>query len=50
MPLDQLPVGTKGRLVRILDADAALLAYLDGLGIALGDEVEVLAVEPFGGP
>ncbi len=49
MPLDQLPVGTKGRLVRILDADAALLAYLDGLGIALGDEVEVLAVEPFGG-
>lgn len=48
--LDRLPPGVKGRLVRVLDADAALLAYLDGLGISLGDEVEVLALEPFGGP
>lgn len=48
--LDRLPVGTKGRLVRILDADADLLGYLDGLGVALGDEVEVLDLEPFGGP
>jgi DtxR family Mn-dependent transcriptional regulator len=48
--LDQLPLGAKGRLVRVLDADAPLLAYLDRLGISLGDEVEVLAVEPFGGP
>jgi DtxR family Mn-dependent transcriptional regulator len=47
--LDQLPLGTKGRLVRILDADADLLAYLDDLGISLGDDVEVLALQPFGG-
>ena len=48
--LDRLPVGTKGRLVRILDADADLLGYLDSLGVALGDEIEVLDLEPFGGP
>jgi DtxR family transcriptional regulator, Mn-dependent transcriptional regulator len=48
--LDRLPVGTKGRLVRILDADSTLLSYLDRLGISLGDEVEVLSLEPFGGP
>ena len=48
--LDRLPVGTKGRLVRILDADADLLGYLDALGVALGDEIEVLDLEPFGGP
>ena len=44
--LDRLPVGKRGRLVRILDADAALLTYLDELGVSLGDEVEVLAAEP----
>jgi DtxR family transcriptional regulator, Mn-dependent transcriptional regulator len=48
--LDQLPVGARGRLVRILDADADLLSYLDDLGVSLGDEVEMLAAEPFGGP
>jgi DtxR family transcriptional regulator, Mn-dependent transcriptional regulator len=48
--LDRLPVGTKGRLVRILDAEPALLAYLDGLGISLGDEIEMVKLEPFGGP
>lgn len=48
--LDRLPMGTRGRLVRILDADADLLAYLDGLGVALGDEIEMLSLEPFGGP
>jgi DtxR family Mn-dependent transcriptional regulator len=47
--LDRLPVGTSGRLVRILDAEADLLAYLDDLGISLGDDVQVLALEPFGG-
>ena len=49
-PLDRLAVGVKGRLVRILDAEPELLAYLDSLGIALGDELEVLGEEPFGGP
>ena len=47
--LDRLPVGARGRLVRILDAQPALLSYLSAAGIALGDEVEVLAAEPFGG-
>jgi DtxR family Mn-dependent transcriptional regulator len=47
--LDRLPVGAKGRLVRILGADPELLAYLDQLDIGLGDEVEVLPPEPFGG-
>ena len=28
----------------------ALLGYLDGLGVALGDEIEVLGLEPYGGP
>ena len=50
VPVDQLPLGAKGHLVRILDADSELLAYLDRLDIRLGDEVEVLALEPFGGP
>ena len=50
VPLDRLPVGTKGRLVRILDANADLLGYLDGLGVSLGDEIEMLSLEPFGGP
>lgn len=49
-PLDHLAVGGKGRLVRVLDAQPELLAYLDSLGIALGDELEVLGSEPFGGP
>jgi DtxR family Mn-dependent transcriptional regulator len=49
-PLDRLAVGDKGRLVRILGAEPELLAYLDSLGIALGDELEVLGSEPFGGP
>ena len=47
--LDQLPPGTKGRLVRVLDAKPELLTYLDRLGIGLGDEVELLSEEPYGG-
>ena len=47
--LERLPVGSKGRIVRVLDADPELLAYLDREGIALGDELEVLTPEPFGG-
>ena len=47
--LESLPVGARGRLVRVLDADPELLAYLDEQGIALGDELEVLEAEPFGG-
>ena len=48
--LDRLPLGARGHLVRVLDSDSELLGYLDRLGVRLGDEVEVLALEPFGGP
>ena len=44
-----LPVGARGRVVRVLDAEPELLAYLDAQGIALGDELEMLEPEPFGG-
>lgn len=49
LALDRLPVGARGRLIRVLSSDPELLAYLDELGVTLGDEVEVLAREPFGG-
>lgn len=49
LALDRLPVGAQGRLIRVLSSDPELLAYLDELGVTLGDEVEVLAREPFGG-
>lgn len=47
--LEHLPVGARGRVVRVLDAEPDLLAYLDRQGIALGDELEMLEPEPFGG-
>ena len=47
--LDELPIGARGRLVRVLGADPELLSYLDERGIGLGDELEVLEAEPFGG-
>jgi len=47
--LEGLPVGTRARLVRVLDTTPELLAYLDELGIAPGDELEILGAEPFGG-
>ena len=48
--LDELPMGARGRLVRVLGAEPELLSYLDERGIGLGDELEVLGLEPFGGP
>jgi DtxR family Mn-dependent transcriptional regulator len=47
--LDELPLGASGRLVRVSD-DPAMLRYLAGLGIALGDRLEVVDRQPFGGP
>lgn len=47
--LERLPVGARGRVVRVLGAEPELLAYLDRQGIELGAELEVLAPEPFGG-
>ena len=47
--LDELPLGASGRLVRVSD-DPEMLRYLAGLGIALGDRLEVVGRQPFGGP
>jgi DtxR family Mn-dependent transcriptional regulator len=49
-PLDSLPVGAGGRFVRVSDADPAMLRYLSGLGISVGDELEMLDRQPFEGP
>ncbi len=49
-PLDSLPVGARGRFVRVSDADPEMLRYLTDLGIRVGDELEVLDRQPFEGP
>ena len=48
--LAELAVGDRGRFVRISDSDPEMLRYLDGLGIALGDELHVIERQPFDGP
>ena len=48
--LDGLPVGSRGRFVRVSDSDSEMLRYLSGLGIRVGDELEVLDRQPFDGP
>jgi DtxR family Mn-dependent transcriptional regulator len=42
--------GATGRLVRVSDADPAMLRYLAERGIALGDRFEVVDRQPFDGP
>jgi DtxR family transcriptional regulator, Mn-dependent transcriptional regulator len=48
--LASLEPGRSGELLRVSDLDPAVLRHLDRRGIALGDRVEVLRREPFGGP
>ena len=48
--LDELPVGAAGRFVRVSDSDPEMLRYLAEHGIALGDRLEVVDRQPFGGP
>ena len=48
--LDDLPVGTTGRFVRVSDEDPEMLRYLAEQGISLGDRLEVTGRQPFGGP
>ncbi len=48
--LDELPSGAAGRFVRVSDSDPAMLRYLAQQGIALGDRLEVVDRQPFGGP
>jgi DtxR family Mn-dependent transcriptional regulator len=48
--LESLEAGARGRFVRVSDSDPAMLRYLDERGIALGDDLEVVERQPFGGP
>ncbi len=48
--LDELPVGAAGRFVRVSDSDPEMLRYLAEHGIAIGDRLEVIDLQPFGGP
>jgi DtxR family Mn-dependent transcriptional regulator len=48
--LDELAAGVAGRFVRVSDSDPEMLRYLAEHGIAIGDRLEVVERQPFGGP
>jgi DtxR family transcriptional regulator, Mn-dependent transcriptional regulator len=48
--LADLEPGDRGRFVRVSDSDPAMLRYLSERGVTLGDALEVLDRQPFGGP
>ncbi len=48
--LDELAPGVAGRFVRVSDSDPEMLRYLAEHGIAIGDRLEVVERQPFGGP
>ena len=48
--LADLEPGDRGHFVRVSDSDPAMLRYLSERGVALGDALEVLDRQPFGGP
>jgi DtxR family transcriptional regulator, Mn-dependent transcriptional regulator len=48
--LDELEPGLAGRFVRVSDSDPEMLRYLADHGIALGDHLEIVDRQPFGGP
>ncbi|WP_230424134.1 metal-dependent transcriptional regulator [Prauserella cavernicola] len=48
--LDDLPAGSIGEIVRVWDTDPDLLRYLADRCITLGDRIEVVERQPFGGP
>ena len=48
--LESLEPGATGRFVRVSDSDPEMLRYLDERGVRLGDELEVVDRQPFGGP
>jgi DtxR family transcriptional regulator, Mn-dependent transcriptional regulator len=48
--LDELAAGVTGRFVRVSDSDPEMLRYLAEHGFALGDRLEVVDRQPFGGP
>ncbi len=48
--LEALPVGARGRFVRVSDADPTMLRWLHDQGIVLGAELAVVDRQPFEGP
>jgi DtxR family Mn-dependent transcriptional regulator len=48
--LAEVGVGERARVVRVSDADGAMLRYLAELGILPGTALCIVAREPFGGP
>jgi DtxR family Mn-dependent transcriptional regulator len=48
--LADMQPGERGRFIRVSDSDPEMLRYLRGIGIGIGDELEVLDRQPFGGP
>ncbi|HTU79855.1 MAG TPA: metal-dependent transcriptional regulator [Solirubrobacteraceae bacterium] len=48
--LDELTAGDAGRFVRVSDSDPQMLRYLAEHGIAIGERLEVVERQPFGGP
>jgi DtxR family transcriptional regulator, Mn-dependent transcriptional regulator len=49
-PLNELTAGVAGRFVRVSDSDPEMLRYLTEQGIAIGDRLEIIDRQPFGGP
>jgi len=47
--LDQMEPGAVGRIVRVWDTDPDMLRYLADHAIALGERIEVVERQPFGG-
>ncbi|MQA60443.1 MAG: helix-turn-helix domain-containing protein [Actinophytocola sp.] len=48
--LDELEPGAVGEIVRVWDTDPDLLRYLADRQIGLGERIEVVERQPFGGP
>ncbi|HXR29443.1 MAG TPA: metal-dependent transcriptional regulator [Solirubrobacteraceae bacterium] len=48
--LDELAPGVAGRFVRVSDSDPEMLRYLAEHGIAIGERLEIVERQPFGGP
>jgi DtxR family transcriptional regulator, Mn-dependent transcriptional regulator len=48
--LSEMEPGERGTVIRISDADPAMLRYLSELGVSPGDTVQVVERQPFDGP
>lgn len=48
--LTELEPGEKATFVRVSDSDPEMLTYLSGLGIAIGQKLELVERQPFEGP